>query len=684
MANAVLNDSLKATIQQAYTAWLDARGFRARRGQREMIAHIARILTGDAPRLGVIEAGTGTGKTAAYALAAIPIAAALEKRLLISSATIALQEQVVLRDLPDLQNNAGLKFSVAIAKGRQRYVCLKRLDERLKPGNDRGLTLFDTPTDEALDLYQRMLGEFGSKAWDGEWDSWADGVEEDLWRPITTDHRGCANNRCGFFRQCPFFRARARLDDADVVVANHDLVLADLSLGGGAVLPNPEDTIYIVDEAHHLPGKTQQHFSNATRLRASIQWLDSVNASVGSMAQRFGRPPEMLEVAGALAGETAAAAEALGNLTATVADLQYQPRDENLETHRFLHGEVDPEIVAAAAEARVALAQVGVRLDRAHDLVTEVLDGDRQWSGAVEAEDLLPVVGQLQGRCEAIVGLLENYAQAHSEGYARWANRSGDDHELVSAPIVTGELLASVFWEQCFAAVCTSATLTAVGRFDRFMERSGLSCEGLLIPSPFHFSDLAVLEVPAMDTDPRDAAAHTEEVARLLPDLLGAEVSALVLFTSWRQFNDVRRLLPGDLPLLCQGDVSKQALLDSHRSAIDRGERSYVFGLASFSEGVDLPDDYCRHVIVVKIPFAVPDDPLDQAVAEWVEAQGRNAFYEISVPDAALRLVQACGRLIRHEQDHGRITVLDRRIVTKRYGQALLRSLPPYRLQLND
>lgn len=170
----------------------------------------------------------------------------------------------------------------------------------------------------------------------------------------------------------------------------------------------------------------------------------------------------------------------------------------------------------------------------------------------------------------------------------------------------------------------------------------------------------------------------------MLPELVGGEVSALVLFTSWRQLYEVRRQLPDGLlgSLRFQGDAAKQALLEAHRDAVDRGEPSVLVGLASFAEGLDLPDDYCRHVVIVKLPFAVPEDPLDQAMAEWAEAQGRNPFFDIAVPDAALRLVQACGRLIRHEGDHGRITLLDRRILTQRYGRALLDSLPPYRMDL--
>ncbi len=194
----MLTDALKAEIQEAYRAWLQARGFRARRGQREMVAQVARTLTGDAPRILAVEAGTGTGKTAGYTLPAIPIARALGKSVIVSSATVALQEQVVLRDLPDLQRNAGIRFTFALAKGRGRYVCLKRLDDRLRYDDQQEIPLFDALTEDGTALYQSMLKAFADRSWDGELDSWAGGVDEQMWRQVTTDHRGCANNKCGF------------------------------------------------------------------------------------------------------------------------------------------------------------------------------------------------------------------------------------------------------------------------------------------------------------------------------------------------------------------------------------------------------------------------------------------------------------------------------------------------------
>ncbi|MCZ6659239.1 MAG: ATP-dependent DNA helicase DinG [Gammaproteobacteria bacterium] len=696
----MLTEELKKEIQTAYSAWLAARGFRARRGQREMIAAIARTLTGESPRLAAIEAGTGTGKTAAYCLAAIPVAKALGKTVIISSATVALQEQVVMRDLPDLQEHAGLEFDFALAKGRGRYLCLKRLDERLRYQDQQEIPLFEADSTDHTVTYQEMLRTFANGQWNGELDSWSVGAAasrgaaadafDSAWRAVTTDHRGCTNNRCSFFRQCPFFKARNQLDGVEVIVANHDLMLADLNLGGGVVLPEPEDAIFIIDEAHHLPDKTQQHFAVNTRIRGTLAWVDHVDTVVSSLTQRFGRPQELTDIATKLGGHCDGLKQAFEVLAATLSTLQFNARDAELETHRFVLGRVEQNLADAALAASVPVTQIADAVERVHELLRKAVDGESDWAQAFEAEDWLPAVGQLETRAQATAQLLNDFAAAGGDGsdrarHARWVNRTEQDLELVSAPIEPGLLLRDNLWSRCFAAITTSATLAALGRFDRFLERAGLDdVAGVRIPSPFDFPNIAVLAVPDMRSDPRDFETHTAEVAELLPELLAQERSALVLFTSWRQMLGVCRQLPERLSgeLHIQGERSKQALLKAHRKRIDAGEASYLMGLASFAEGVDLPDDYCRHVVIVKLPFAVPDDPIDQAIAEWAESRGKNAFYEISVPDTALKLVQACGRLIRHEDDHGRITVLDKRIVTQAYGRVLLESLPPYRLDL--
>ena len=233
--------------------------------------------------------------------------------------------------------------------------------------------------------------------------------------------------------------------------------------------------------------------------------------------------------------------------------------------------------------------------------------GEVNWEKSFEAEDWLVPVGQLQSRAAATLALFEDYARGSSYRHARWVNRTGFDVEMISAPIEPGYILDEVLWQRAYGAICTSATLSALGRFDRFVERSGLNpaVTQVRIPSPFNYEQIATFCVPAMNSDPRDFDAHTAEVVELLPTLVKQEKSALVLFTSWRQLNAVVKALPGQVTeeILIQGESAKQVLIRTHRERIDAGEHSTLIGLASFSEGLDLPGDYCRHVIISKLPF---------------------------------------------------------------------------------
>lgn len=687
-----LTDELKDAIQTAYRAWLGKRGFRPRRGQRQMIAEIARALTGEAERVCVVEAGTGTGKTVAYCLAAIPIALAAGKRVVIATATVALQEQVVLRDLPDLRRNAGLAFNFALAKGRGRYLCVARLEDRISFDHAREAPLFEPPQRGDLSTYQRMRSAYERGKWDGDRDSWKDGVENRLWAPVTNDRAGCAAGRCRHYHNCAFFNARQEVGDADVVVANHDLLLADLSIGGGVVLPPPQDTIFVLDEAHHLPEKTRDHFTARVRLHASLDWLEQVASNLDTMTRRFNRPREVERAAERLAKDAGEMRTLIGDVEALARQLPFDggnPSHERVRTHRFPLGEVPSALAELAGPLGEAYGSCGDVLEGLRQALEQVLAGDLAWDNAPLAEAWLPVIANLAGRAAGGRALFQDYADGRAEA-ARWATQltfdSGEDIELTTAPLDPGGILKETLWESCHGAVATSATLCAVGTFDSFLEKSGIASGAAQarIPSPFDFPNIATFAVPAMRSDPRDGDAHTEEVAALLPELLELEPSALVLFTSWRQFHAVTDALPEDVRARChlQEAASKRRLLADHRAAVDAGEPSYLCGLASFAEGLDLPGDYCRHVIIAKLPFAVPDNPVDEALAEWLEAQGRNPFFELAVPETSLRLVQACGRLIRHESDGGRISLLDRRMVTARYGESLLAALPPYRREL--
>jgi ATP-dependent DNA helicase DinG len=701
----MLDDALKQLIQGSYSRYLSALQLTARYGQKLMIAEIARTLGGvqlthEGERLGsrhvcVVEAGTGTGKTVAYLLAAIPLAKARKKKVIISTATIALQEQIVLKDLPDVAKHAGLSFSFALAKGRGRYLCLSKLDRVLSRDGDPMIPLYEEQvSDKETRLFQTLMDALVKGQWSGDKDNWPDELEASAWAKVTTDHRQCTGRRCSHVRNCAFFRARESLDDADVIVANHDLVMADLALGGGAILPAPKNVFYVFDEGHHLPEKAISHFASHTRVMATSRWLGQTEGQCKHLLEPLAAASYLVTLAIPLEAQ-------LKNLRQKIDALQpllvpyvaQMDRSAQVPRYRFLQGEVSSDIAVLSQQLLLHFTELARLLEKMTTEVGKLMEDEDSPVAKTELEAVFPILGNWWARAEANTALWQSFA--HSTPNPRWPVArwitlidQGElvDFELVASPILASHTLSEHLWEKCAGAVVTSATLTALGSFDRFVLRAGTPEDASLsvVPSPFDFAQRAVLHLPPGAVDASDAQAHTASIIALLPTLIDAQEGTLVLFSSRKQMQDVQETLGAAWQprLLVQGDESKQSLLQKHRQRLDAGQGSVLFGLASFAEGLDLPGHYCRHVIIAKIPFSVPDDPVEAAMAEWIEAQGGNAFMQISVPDAAIKLVQACGRLLRTETDQGRVTLLDKRLVTKRYGKAILDSLPPFRREL--
>lgn len=707
----MLSEDLKDSIREAYSALVDSKSLTPRWGQRQMIAEIANTLSripqagavgSELPAVCVIEAGTGTGKTIAYAVAAIPMAKALNKRLVVATATIALQEQFVNKDLPDIRQCSGMDFSFALAKGRRRYVCLSKLDRLMAESQGASALIPLYPDElgapleaEALPLYDAMLEALGRGQWDGDRDNWPGSVPEGIWYGVTTDHSQCTGRRCPNISQCSFYRARDELQSADIIVTNHDLVLADLALGGGAILSAPEDSIYVFDEGHHLPDKALSHFASFCRLHSTIAWLQDSKKLLGQSGPALiaiESAHRLLQNLPAEMDETIAALQVAEQTVTTLfdaADLDHRRDEQQL---RFEHGLVPAALLPVAAVLSAQFQKLSSVLARLEKTLEEALDDEFAVMDKSDIETWHINIGGMLGRVEAALALWQEYAVSGKDEIppkARWItllNGAGQlGFELRCSPVLAADILQDCLWSRAAGVIVTSATITALKSFDRFRLHSGAPIEAnyKVVVSPFNYAN-ATFIVPAMHCDPGDTQAHTQALIEQLPIILDPMEGSLVLFSSRRQMQDVYEGVDGEFSgrILMQGDYSKQEVLRRHKEAIDGGEGSVIFGLASFAEGVDLPGDYCRHVVIAKIPFAVPDSPLEAALAEWVEAQGRNAFMEISVPDAALRLVQASGRLLRTEEDSGRITLMDRRILTKRYGRAILESLPPFQLQL--
>ncbi len=710
----MLEESQKQIIQKAYSAFLGSQSLKARIGQKQMIAEITRKLAGivtdnegqrtSPPSVTVIEAGTGTGKTVGYLIPGVVMAQAASKSLVISTATVTLQEQVISKDLPEIKKNTGLDFSFALAKGRGRYACISKLD-RLLQEEKNTQSLVDLFADDgfsidndsrARELYQDMLERFAASRWEGDRDSWPDALEDAQWRMITTDHARCSGRRCSYFRQCPFYKARSDLERADIIVTNHDLVMSDLVLGGGAILPAPKDCIYIFDEGHHLPDKAINHFACQSRLKGSATWLDKVGKYLHKVLAQNAFPGELGELGERMEQVLPAFEELITTLTHTrellhtVAHFEPQSQGEiRVAVYRFPNGVV-PE--AVANHARLLLASFNkavVLLEKISKVLSDAMNDDIPGMDKMQAEHLYPEVGGTVKRLQSQCQLWHSYTITDKEGeppHARWLKWSegpfGEELEVFSSPILSAEMLYSSLWSECHGAVVTSATLASLGNFNRYRMRSGVPSESrfVVVPSPFVHGSAAQLIVPAMAVDPRKQEEHTQALIACVPSLINQSQGALMLFSSRRQMKDVYGGLPTSVQeqILLQDNYSRQELLSRHRAMIDADKPSTLFGLASLAEGIDLPGRYCEHVIIARIPFAVPDDPVEAALAEWLETQGRNPFMEITVPDATIRLVQACGRLLRKESDTGHITLLDRRVVTQRYGQMILNSLPPF------
>ncbi|HDZ08433.1 ATP-dependent DNA helicase DinG [Pseudohongiella sp.] len=729
----MLPDQIKEEIQQAYKQILASKSLRPRYGQRLMIAEIARSLAdidaeGDvcegaaegsaesgAGPVCVIEAGTGTGKTLAYVLGTLPLARHLGKKVVLATATVALQEQVTLRDLPDIAKHSGLSFTYTLAKGRGRYLCLSRLDQILQ-GNDSEnamLALFgddvrdlgaQTPGDTAL--YESMLDKISRGEWQGDRDDWDGVLRDSEWSPVTVEAGQCAGQKCSNYSRCFFYQAREQVQKVDCVVANHDLVLVDLALGGGAILPAPEDTIYIFDEAHHLPAKTNQHFSSSTRLRATMQWLDASARTLARLAadtvindngvivrEQSDIKPLFKQISEAL-GTTLLLLEPLLKSNANVDGQQrgaggYQGGGDSGDAMTFALGVVPAEL----REQAVQLASRFYRLTRGLKEISTVLRRQMEEAdtlpGRQHAEQWFPLLGSMTSRAEASEKLWQAFASQDSADQApsaRWLSQveqeDSVDIVLSCSPVLAAHTLTEHLWQRCAGAVLTSATLSALEKFDVLAMRAGLPAHTVYhrIASPFDYASAARLIIPKLNCDPSNNRAHTAAIVALLPQLLDKKEASLMLFSSRRQMLDVLEGMSDEWRhiILCQDDYQKAQLLNFHRQRIDKGEPSVIFGLASFAEGVDLPGKYCEHVLIAKIPFAVPNDPIEATLAQWLEQQGKNPFMTLSVPEAAFRLVQASGRLLRSESDTGRITLFDERVISKFYGKAILASLPPF------
>ncbi|WP_133407505.1 ATP-dependent DNA helicase DinG [Parashewanella tropica] len=686
----MLTTKIKTRIRAIYKDIAAALpNFVSRREQNYMVAEISKTLAGEYDkhrRIVVVEAGTGIGKSLSYLLGTIPLALEQKKKVIIATATVALQEQLLHKDIPFFHQQAELGFKFGLVKGRQRYVCLSKLEMMIGTDSGGQVAMWQTKPDQTqIKLLEQLLKDFHEGKWNGEIDTLKRPIPDHLWQQISSDKHSCHRMQPNH-RLCPFHSARDEMDTWDVLIVNHSLLFADLELGGGVILPDPEDSYYVIDEAHHLPTVARDFSSAQSTVKATADWLEKLMKTVSKLQNQI-KSDSVISPAQNLQDHIAEMMSG-SKLVSQFFDSHLKLFNNQESRWRFEHGKLPEQLKIPAENLATASKSAVKQFAKVQSILNEAIkDGEIPKH---QAESLLTETGFMMQRLEGVSKLWRSMAKedsAKGAPSARWAELlSGKqgDYLLQASPIEVGFMLENLLWQKAAGVVLCSATLRALNKFDHFCHQVGLTLNDgsryLALQSPFDYENNGTLYLPKMQCEPTDDN-FTQELADKIFQLVEGEAATLVLFASYWQMDKVSELLESKLktPVLIQGSAPRQELLKQHFQRCDDNKPSIIFGTGSFSEGLDLPGDYLTNLIVTKLPFAVPTSPVEQAHAEYIKLKGGNPFLQLTVPDASRKLIQSCGRLLRKELDYGRVTILDRRLLTKRYGKSLLDALPPFR-----
>ena len=625
-----------------------AQNFEFRPQQQEMAVAVARAL--EENRRLIVEAGTGVGKSLAYLVPAILFALEQHKKAIISTHTINLQEQLLHKDIPILKKVLPVEFDAALMKGRQNYVCPRRLERALQSSKE----LFTGPEENEL----TRIAEWAAKTRDGTLSDLPIEPDPKVWAQVCSEAHICTQKTCGQNSNCFYQQARKRLLAADVIVLNHTLLF--MLLGGpdeqegresGFLFPND---FIIFDEAHIVEQVASKQIGIGVSqygLRLAIQRLYNARTRKGLFTVM--RDPDGVRLAAELIDDVEKFFDAVESKSDFRKGREFRVRDIDL---------VPDTITGRLVALQARIADVVKRTD------DEVIKAELQEFGR-----------RIRDARDGIAIFLEQAAPQH----VYWVERTGKTAQFLSlnaAPIDLAPVLRRMIFRDNCCCVMTSATL-AVGRPDLayFRERIGADdAEPLQLGSPFDFQKQMKLFVVRKMPDPRDAG-YTKELERWIAHFVEkTEGAAFVLFTSYRDMQQVagemqKFFADKRMNLLIQGGgAPRTKLLEQFKTT----PRSVLFGTDSFWSGVDVPGEALSNVIITRLPFAVPDTPLVEAKLELIQERGGDAFTEYSLPEAILRLRQGVGRLIRTTTDRGIIVILDNRIVTRPYGRAFMQALP--------
>ena len=627
--------------------------FEPRAGQVQMAAAVARVFE----RGGVLlaEAGTGTGKTLAYLVPAI----LCRERVLVSTGTKNLQEQIYFKDIPALREALDIPFTAAYMKGRANYLCLHKLEQL----NENGGEL-------AHDVFLPIISEWAGRTETGDRAELQD-LPEDVafWSEVAATAETCLGAECRHYDACFVTRMRQRAADADVVIVNHHLLCADAAVrqnNFGEVIPACSRAI--LDEAHQLEDVATQYFGfSVSTYRAEELARDAERLVSGGLDDRKTR-------------------EAIERGVGMLRDAAREFFSDLAFSHRGRGAVRGEERVRATPASLGEASDAAARLTGALDLLEGALAAarpaaqpsasDDDDSTSTRTADDVEMFAALVRRAAALRDELRLLLRAGDDAYVYFVEFRGRGVFLRASPIDVSAIVHDLLIDKMRTTVLTSATLTVDGSFEYLRARLGIrSAEEIRLASEFDFTRQAILYLPPRMPDPRSdgfATAASREVIEILKATRGR---AFVLFTSYATLRAVQAMaeMALDYPILVQGSAPRSRLLNQFRAT----PNAVLFATSSFWQGVDVVGDALSCVIVDKLPFASPGDPITAARIDAIRAQGGDPFAEYQVPLAILALQQGLGRLIRHRRDRGVLAVLDPRLRTKGYGRRFIDSLPP-------
>ena len=656
-------------------------GFEPRESQTAMLRLAARAL--NESRLCVAEAGTGVGKSFAYLIPALAWAEQNDERVVISTATINLQQQLVEKDIPIVKKILGSDAKVALVKGRGNYLCLNRLEELAEEESG----LFAEPGSELNAI--RAWAETTST---GSKSDLPFVPDESLWSQVCSDADSCSGMRCRNRDTCFILRARKEAAGARLLVANHHLLFSDLSLrlhgagyDGTAVLP-PFQRI-IIDEAHNIESAATSYFSDAFSRFSVLKYVSRLHRnrrgrSFGLLVQLERLLGRQVPNAGSLLSTIRERADALDSSALQVMGeaWNYRLSGDPTESVREL-------LLLPMHNLQIAILDLVQLIE---DEIATLSDDDQELPEVYDTRTVLRRFEEIGSMCQRYNGYTESPDQIFWIERARTSNRE-QFIRFILTPLEIAPVMREALYEPFESVIFTSATLTVQGRFDFWMSRVGLSGEdpdellAASFPSPFPYHERVLLGVPS-DAPLPDQPGYSEYLQKFIIDVLKvSEGRALVLFTSYEMLSSTYAVVKpaiesSGISTFRQGEDERSRLLGRFRTDV----ASVLFATESFWEGVDAPGEALEVVIICRLPFRVPTEPVLVARTEALRARGGNPFFELALPEAVMKLKQGFGRLMRKRTDRGIVLITDGRIVKKSYGALFLQSLPRTRKCITD